>query len=790
MSFLNLVLLGGAAAFSLPLLIHLLNRSRFKMVDWGAMHLLESALQSNSKRVQWQSLLLLFLRCLIPILLALALARPVLTKWRLAGSSGGDKSLVLLIDNSFSMNRASATGGSCFDAALKSAAEIVGKQSATTEMSVWAIGGKPTDVLAGTTFDRRRALMKLQSIRGGAGSVPVQAALAAGLKQSQQMQNANREIIVISDFQGRDWNSFTESDQQGWKARVGSESIRPQLTLMQIEASSVETVNLSVALDQSELPLIVAGQSFPIAAQVVNHSGTSVTDVAVVLQVGGAELASRRISIPAFGKTQAVFACQIEVPGLHPVEIRVEDSAGLKEDNSVYRIVEVREAVRVLLVDSQPDAPVLKRTTGYLSLALSPFQANESTKNYAITHTISPNQVKPQILDEHDVVILSDIQRLDNQAADAIAAFVQNGGGLLFFPGNSTDLNWFNSQWGLQSKSPVLPATLASQSKSTDAPSADGKPSAENVLKIQNSQIVHPALKEFTRPGAGELSSVEIRRWTALQLDPQQTDSKTEDGKSVSQNLSKSTSAQKVGDNAQEESAMVLLRFENNDPMLVTKNYGRGKVLQFATAVDDTWSNFPLRPAFVPMMQGLVQWLALSVDVPHNVVTGETIALVVPSAQVDTLSASKNSESANLESANLEAGKPGGTKLTSLDATLVAPGQEPMTITLAASGPTTFDHTAYPGIYRLNRNGDEQASTLYAVNVHEGESDIRTLDTRQLKEFAASMEANLTATPTSYFAQEKLRNNGRELWRMLMLALVAFLFVELWLQQRISRGGA
>ena len=32
-----------------PLLIHLLNRSRFKVVAWGAIHLLESVLRKNRK---------------------------------------------------------------------------------------------------------------------------------------------------------------------------------------------------------------------------------------------------------------------------------------------------------------------------------------------------------------------------------------------------------------------------------------------------------------------------------------------------------------------------------------------------------------------------------------------------------------------------------------------------------------------------------------------------------------------------------------------------------------------
>jgi hypothetical protein len=76
------------------------------------------------------------------------------------------------------------------------------------------------------------------------------------------------------------------------------------------------------------------------------------------------------------------------------------------------------------------------------------------------------------------------------------------------------------------------------------------------------------------------------------------------------------------------------------------------------------------------------------------------------------------------------------------------------------------------------------------VNIPAGESEVEPLESSRLQELASAVEANVAPTATSYFEQESLRNNGRELWRYLMLGLVAFLFLELLLQQRISRGAA
>ena len=109
MTLLNGLLALGALAFTVPLAIHLLFRSRFKVVDWGAMHLLEHVVRINRRRIQLLHLLLLLLRCMLPVLLAFCLARPVLTGFR---SLPGDapQTIVLAIDDSRSMSVRDDTG--------------------------------------------------------------------------------------------------------------------------------------------------------------------------------------------------------------------------------------------------------------------------------------------------------------------------------------------------------------------------------------------------------------------------------------------------------------------------------------------------------------------------------------------------------------------------------------------------------------------------------------------------------------------------------------------------------
>ncbi|HCN76470.1 MAG TPA: hypothetical protein DIT13_04640, partial [Verrucomicrobiales bacterium] len=122
MTFLNAILLAGASAFLIPLIIHLLNKRRVITVRWGAMHLLHEVVRQRKRRMKIEQWLLLAVRVSIPIVLALCLARPVLTALRSFGL--GQTSLVMLLDDSFSM-RAPSSGGTPGERAREDIAGIL-----------------------------------------------------------------------------------------------------------------------------------------------------------------------------------------------------------------------------------------------------------------------------------------------------------------------------------------------------------------------------------------------------------------------------------------------------------------------------------------------------------------------------------------------------------------------------------------------------------------------------------------------------------------------------------------
>ena len=125
-NFLSPLLFWGMLLAIVPLIIHLMNRRRYRRVQWAPMRHLRMTIRRNRRRIQIEQLLLLLLRMALPILLFFFLARPVvnptgLEKWFIGA---GRSSQVILLDDSLSMGYTPA-GPSAFQRAREVAGAVL-----------------------------------------------------------------------------------------------------------------------------------------------------------------------------------------------------------------------------------------------------------------------------------------------------------------------------------------------------------------------------------------------------------------------------------------------------------------------------------------------------------------------------------------------------------------------------------------------------------------------------------------------------------------------------------------
>ncbi len=738
MTFLNGALAFGAIAAAIPIILHILNRSKFRQVEWGAMHLLESVVKVNHKRFQFEQWILLAIRCAIPVLLAMCLARPVLTGSRIL-TGDAPVSMVVLLDTSYSME-ATTTKTEHFDQAIDAACAIIEATTRGSEVTVIQTGGAPSPVFDEPVFDSSAVARRVRSLQAGYGASDMQKSLDMGLATLAGMTHGRRELIVISDFQPADWNG-SGNVAETIRQQVDAMSLKPELSLLQIGKPVLGNVSIE-SLSFSNRPLGV-DQQLAVRANLRNHSDAARDNARVVLKIDGEEQSVSQVSLAGSSSSQVLFPCTFKTPGSHVVEVELIADDPLQTDNKFAAAMTIWDQINVLLVDGDPSSRPLMSETDYLSVALTPYSFGRMKLSDLVkTQTVHATKFKTENLGDYRVVVLANVPLLKSNESAALRDYVRDGGAVLVAAGNRIQTKWYNEQLFAQER--FLPAEFGVPRGKID----DNGTSSRIVAQ----HFDHPALQFFNEPANGDLSTAEIRQWYELRLPANQAMIMT----SLSDENSKSEQ--------QSTGPLVLARLDNGDPLLVEQSFGDGSVMQLATSADADWSDLPMRPFYVPLMQQLVTTMAAQLNPPRNIRTGEPAVAILRSATEDASSNNAHTMSVVV---------PDGSRRTIRS---TAQGNQQM---------VRFDETRRPGVYTML---SPDADTIHFVaSTSREESNLETLDGPELTNLAETMGASVVASEADYLEQDRLRRNGREIWKYVLIALLAMMFLELVLQQRFSR---
>lgn len=592
MSFLTPILLAGAAAFLVPLIIHLLNRRRIIQVQWGAMHLLHEVLKQKKRRMQIEQWLLLLARIAIPIILALCLARPVLSA--LSQIPGLSKSsLIVLLDDSFSMRATTADGTSAADQARSDLTRILADLPRGSDAQIIRMGSTPRPVTDSPSTALDLLTSDLAALPSASqGPVALQNSLQTALATADRASNASKEILIVSDFQKTDWSTLTSGGSLPALDALSQDTndpTKPTLTLYPLATQLSE--NLSIASAEPSAQLIAVGQPVALRVRIQNHGKRPWQDVPIHLEADGARLRTTRLSVPQEGEAALYFTHAFDSIGDHALTIRLEGDT-FTDDNTFHTVIQVRDQLPIVLIEAAPGSTPLTGSLDFLALALSPHlgSATPDLRDLIVTRTIDARRIKDTDLTGARVAVLGGLQRPTANLMQALRKFAENGGGVLLLPAENADpLQW---QRELGQAAELLPAFVTGQAhiENSDFPA-----------RLQTTRFTHPALLYFNDPRAGRLADGEVQHWWKIE--------------------------------PQGEDARVIATTDRSTPLFIERPLGRGLVIQSAIPLKPGWSNLPLQPWFVPLAQRLVAWLATQDTESSSHFIGAAPVLALPESQ-------------------------------------------------------------------------------------------------------------------------------------------------------------
>ena len=423
MGFLNPIFLLGILAAAVPLIIHLWRRHQAKTVDFSSLMFLLAAHRQNVRRIQLKHLLILLLRVLIIILIALALARPLL-KNRFAFAGGRTKtSVVIVLDNSYSMGYQGIQGGR-FEVAKGMALEVAQSLERGDSASVILMSDVPDPLFPKLTkdLDQVREMIRRSQISYRATLVPPSLEMAHDILETSN--DPNKEIYLISDFNRNGWARWNHVPNQS-----GAH-------IFLLPFNDEVTDNISIEEVQASSQLIGMGLPIELGVTIGVHSDAPLGDTTLTLFI---DEQKRRSISPQAGVSESVrltFTHQFESPGTHTGYLELTADR-LPIDNRRYFALDAYGQIRVLCVGPQ---------TMYLTLALNPaVQGQPSTGSPFLPATVSLEGLENLTLTEYDLLILADVPAFSTSVQQQLQAFMRAGKSVIYFVGDGVDMASYNA---------------------------------------------------------------------------------------------------------------------------------------------------------------------------------------------------------------------------------------------------------------------------------------------------------------------------------------------------------
>jgi hypothetical protein len=447
-------------------------------------------------------------------------------------------------------------------------------------------------------------------------------------------------------------------------------------------------VEPAAAVNLSVTPIAVqriAGDGPPrvtITAGFSNRGDTPAADVALTLEVDGRAVQSTRLSAAPASAASTTFAPIALPPAGLRVTVRLPDDA-IAVDNAFHAIVAPPQVVPTMLVGAGGRGD----RDLFLTRALG---IGERPRFEVTTH--GPEALTPEALARARLVVMQDVA-LDAGLAARLRTFVEGGGGLVIALGPRSALP--AADW--------LPVTLTGTEDRTRGATA----------KLGGFDYGHPVFEPFRLPRSGDFSTTRVYGYRLVTV---------------------------------REGTATLARFDGGSPALVEGSVGRGRVLVWATSLDQSWNDMALKPVYLPFVHQLARRAAGYREPPAWVTVGQPIDAGVPGAVVLT---------------------PAGERLS------------------PPAGVTALE-VGEPGFFEVREGRDGGVLSAVAANVDLSESDPARVDPAEVGVAVTGAPAGGGAAAEPLVVPDAVQEQAQRIWWYLLFAGILLLIAESWLARRLT----
>lgn len=454
--------LGGVAV---PVIIHILNRRRFRVMDWAAMSFLIQAMRKNRRRLLLEELILLLLRCLIVLLAGLAMARFVgCGALQRLGVREAGRDIVYVLDDSYSLAQTRGEQ-TLFDRATDDLAERLAATSNRDRLAILQTSQPSAEralLPMGQLTNRQALTERLASLEPS----DLRTSLAEALGEARRLlagSDRPRRVVLLSDFRKID---LTDEQAVRELAEAAGDLREDRVELVALDYGQAAKRNLTLQGLELQAPFAVVGRPVSVSLQVRNNGSGPARNVPVKLSAtfhDGTSL--QTLDVPAVAIENVSpgqvwrhsFRFTPELPGSTVLTASLPADE-LAPDNTASLSLRVRPGVRVLIVDGRANPTDPTRAGAFfLKTALDPL--GDGAHGFVVD-VLPRRGLAGAAFEDYDVVFLVSVPDFpveplpatDERPADDYAGllrleqYVRDGGGLVLFTGPTIDVRFYNTR--------------------------------------------------------------------------------------------------------------------------------------------------------------------------------------------------------------------------------------------------------------------------------------------------------------------------------------------------------
>jgi hypothetical protein len=600
MSFLNPAILWGLATVSIPIIIHIFNLRKTKKIEFSTLMFLKEIQQTQYKKIKLKQLLILLCRIGFVASLVIAFARPFASGYLGIAGELPHSSILFILDDSFSMQERE-TKGSGFDEAKNKLIEMLSIPGSNDEIyfsPVSQIGlpsvqriYKDPDELKGIVLNT-----KISDITKDLNQV-----LFYANRMLENSTNPYNEIFFFTDGQkstmtpaNPDVNIFKGKGITKFNLVLTSERTGHNVSL--------DTVNVLTKIFEKN-------KSVRVRCTVNNHNNFNVSNKSVILNYTGSRnyRDEKAIDIPANSSIESEFTFTPDVTGYSGGYVELSDNVladdEILNDNKRYFSFRIPDRVKVLFVSPSPT------DLDYVKLALNSSEelikdTLRSAPGFFDVIQDGTDGLLKENLKDFECIIISGKQTFTQPETDKLYAYLQEGGGVIIYPGDNISRDNYNQVLMKTLNLPFIGSTFGDQS-------------GTQTFRFSSIDYQHPIFDGIFKTSSPDEQSIE-----------------------------KNSPVIKSGiDLLSGANSLPLIKLNNEKNFLVEYNSGQGKLLFYAVSPDMKESNFPAAELFAPITVRSVLYLS-NRNQPKEAVTGRDYYLDVENlgtkAPMDTMTVFSN----------------------------------------------------------------------------------------------------------------------------------------------------